>query len=59
MDHTSVIFGAEVIGGTAIAAGLIRFGIRSYFREKAKHLVQLMQEPQDSYELQDETKKEK
>ncbi len=59
MEHQVLISGIEVLGGTAIAAGLIRFGIRSYFREKAKHLTRLMQEPQDDYESQDEHTKEK
>ncbi len=40
----------EISFGAAAAAFLIRYGIRSYFREKKNHLVNLMGSREDEDE---------
>jgi hypothetical protein len=49
MDQT-VTTVCEITFGAAAAALLIRFGIRSWFREKKKHLVNLMGRVEDDDE---------
>ena len=53
MSYPDAITFGEITFGAAAVAFLIRFGIRSYFREKREHLTRLM-EPQE-----EDTEKEK
>ena len=47
MNHPDALLFAGIAFGAALAAFLIRFGIRSYFREKNNHLARLMESAGD------------
>jgi hypothetical protein len=48
MNYPEAPLLAVIVFVAFVAAVVVRFGIRSYFREKRAHLRTLMSEPQDT-----------